>query len=361
MTDTRTFIRIVEAHNTFQGAYATLPFYIVTVALAKVAILLFYLRLNPNKHFRYRVFAVLTITVAYMILLLMVQIFSCNPIRKFWDLSLAKTGHCLNIEGLYLATPIINTILDVLVLIIPIPMVMKLQVSWRYKLGLGVLFAVGSATVILSGIRIWSVAENNRLEDVTYVAATGCVLFVVETNLSVACGCIIMLRPFYRRCSLAISSALGLGREKSGGTSKRTPDLRAFDGTTVMGSHGEYRTKVSGYTGSKPSTNRSGGWPEWSWALNTKSRNEEAGEDEDLEGLNAELKQFAPIAHTHNRQDHSEKHYGHKHSGSTTKGDEESGNASLDGHINFAPGENSRLGGLSLEDGIVKTVSLDIR
>ena len=127
------------------GAAANIV-YCPAVALAKVAILIFYLRLNPQKTFRYSVFAVLFITVGYMIALCFALFFQCRPVAKVWNPLLE--GHCVNAKDLYLWNTILNVITDFLVILVPIPMLRTLQVGTRQKWVIGLLFGIGSLYVL---------------------------------------------------------------------------------------------------------------------------------------------------------------------------------------------------------------------
>ena len=54
-----------------------------SASLPKIAILMFYLRLNPTKGFHWNTIAVLLITWAYLISFMFAQIFGCSPPDKF--------------------------------------------------------------------------------------------------------------------------------------------------------------------------------------------------------------------------------------------------------------------------------------
>lgn len=70
-------------------------------------------------------------------------IFACKPIAKGWDVSITE-GSCINRAGLYLATAIVNIITDIMCLVLPIPIVLKLQMPRIQKLGVLCMFGVGS-------------------------------------------------------------------------------------------------------------------------------------------------------------------------------------------------------------------------
>lgn len=126
-----------------QWAAASVILYVPAAGLAKVAILIFYLRINPDRKFRWAVFAVLFITIGFMVALCFSLIFECRPIAKFWNPLLQ--GTCVRVSNLYLANGILNVVADFLVLLVPIPMLVKLHVSYNQKFLIWSIFAAGSS------------------------------------------------------------------------------------------------------------------------------------------------------------------------------------------------------------------------
>ena len=68
---------------------------------------------------------------------------ACTPFAKNTDVTI-KGGQCLNKTSLYIATGVLNIITDLMVIILPIPMVLGLQMSRARKIMLILLFSVGS-------------------------------------------------------------------------------------------------------------------------------------------------------------------------------------------------------------------------
>jgi heme/copper-type cytochrome/quinol oxidase subunit 4 len=69
-------------------------------------------------------------------------LFACKPIAGSWDPLIPAV--CLNRGGIYLAQAVIGIVTDVLLLLLPVPTVMTLQMPNKQKLGLIGIFAVGS-------------------------------------------------------------------------------------------------------------------------------------------------------------------------------------------------------------------------
>lgn len=292
---------------------------------------MFYLRLNPTKSFRYSTIAVLLITWGYLISLEFAQIFGCSPPQKFWKPLI--DGKCIDRNPIYLAIPIINVIIDVLVLLLPIPMLVKLQVPRRTKLTLGALFAVSSCTVIVSALRVWAITRVLNGTDFTWDAAPSDSIQVVELNMTVVCASVMALRPFCRR---HLPFLLG-GGNTGDGTPGASNTLN-FDGPSGPKSKSSYRTKVSGGDASKM-----GKRTFWTSLGSTLGKEDE----EDMESLSTELKNVPP-------QVREERNGVNRHTHNIDP--EAVGVARSDMQD---PYSRSREG--DLENGIVKTVSLDIR
>ena len=65
----------------------------------------------------------------------------CSPIAYGWDTSI-EGGRCGDREAGYLAVGIIDAITDLFILILPLPMIYKLQVPRLKQVLLGVIFSI---------------------------------------------------------------------------------------------------------------------------------------------------------------------------------------------------------------------------
>lgn len=74
------------------------------------------------------------------------SVFPCTPLHKAWDLTLAAdVGSCIDRPAMFQATAGLGVATDVIILCIPIPMVVRLQLSFKKKMALLGLFSIGSA------------------------------------------------------------------------------------------------------------------------------------------------------------------------------------------------------------------------
>lgn len=119
--------------------------YIPCLACAKLAILMFYYALLSVVNFlKYAIYVVGAVIIAYSIALFFALIFACHPIQKNWDgPSMTTPGWCISRPGLYLALTTTNTFSDILIILLPIPTILRLHVPISQKLGIAALFGIG--------------------------------------------------------------------------------------------------------------------------------------------------------------------------------------------------------------------------
>lgn len=111
--------------------------YAAAVWAIKISILLLYIRLFrlDNKFFRGFVFFGIFATSALSFSAIVSVLALCQPMNYFWTQFDGKAiGTCpANFSALYLITASINVVLDIYLLALPIPQVVKLQMSPRKK------------------------------------------------------------------------------------------------------------------------------------------------------------------------------------------------------------------------------------
>jgi hypothetical protein len=76
------------------------------------------------------------------------SLFPCQPFRKNYDITFPPDqGTCIDRPAMFQATAALGVVTDVIIILIPVPMIVRLHVSRSKKIGLLTLFAIGSAYV----------------------------------------------------------------------------------------------------------------------------------------------------------------------------------------------------------------------
>lgn len=73
-------------------------------------------------------------------------IFECTPINYAWNKTIK--GHCINISARYISADVLNLVVDIALVVLPIPLVWSLQMSVSTKLAVVGMFLLGGLSVI---------------------------------------------------------------------------------------------------------------------------------------------------------------------------------------------------------------------
>lgn len=118
--------------------------YTVSLTFSKISIMLFYLRIFPDRKFRRWVFAGIAYVVCACISLGIPLLFQCKPVSlawKGWDKE--HSGKCVNSQAIVLVASGVNITLDIVTIGLPLRQISKLQLRNKDKIPLMMLFGVG--------------------------------------------------------------------------------------------------------------------------------------------------------------------------------------------------------------------------
>ncbi|EKJ72351.1 hypothetical protein FPSE_07471 [Fusarium pseudograminearum CS3096] len=131
--------------------FAGRPFYQIGISFFKIALLISYLRLlRGTDHKTYRNAIWVTIVLVFMSHLgcTLALVFSCSPVDKSWNP--LKEGKCLPPGPSFTGYAVVTIVSDVVVAILPIPVLVKLEIKLAKKIGLIAIFTLGIFTTVCS-------------------------------------------------------------------------------------------------------------------------------------------------------------------------------------------------------------------
>jgi hypothetical protein len=113
------------------------------VTLIKLSILHFYLTVFKIKSFAIATYVVIGLCIAFWFGAFFSTAFFCTPPQKEW---LPDTpGHCGDSDKLYAACAATDLIIDVIVILLPMPVLWNLQLRTAKKIALTFIFGLGFA------------------------------------------------------------------------------------------------------------------------------------------------------------------------------------------------------------------------
>ena len=211
---------------TFQELeYSSFLAFTLALLFAKLSVLHLYNHLfHVEPAFRIAVIVTYVLNVAWGVAFFFGYIFKCWPITDYW-MTANGTGHCLHYTFNY-AFAISNVILDVLILIMPLPVVWSLRMAWRQKLAVSGIFLLGSLVVVLSIVK--AVAFYLTLEwvkhdnDFMFDEAPLFYYSVPEALVAVTSACLPTLKPLFSKMVAPLSSQMSQTRASASITANKS-------------------------------------------------------------------------------------------------------------------------------------------
>ncbi|SMR64537.1 unnamed protein product [Zymoseptoria tritici ST99CH_3D1] len=190
--------------------FVFLILYTLLVFTTKVSILQLYLRIwtedATSRWFRLTCWILILLQIVTMLSYCISIIFMCTPVAyswKWWDG--LHSGHCVNRKAQIYSLGAINICFDVIVFILPLHNFLKLNISWKRKMGVCTIFMVGVLVTVCSIIRLQYLVKVGISTNPTWDYNSAVLWSIIECNFSVICTCMPATAGLLQRLYAAIS------------------------------------------------------------------------------------------------------------------------------------------------------------
>ncbi|KAI9373482.1 hypothetical protein BJX61DRAFT_381810 [Aspergillus egyptiacus] len=207
--------------------------YASSCTCTRVSILFFYRRIfSPMESWlKIAIGFAWALTFSYPIMIWVTMSTSCRPVSFFWTQFSGTEGTCIDINMFFLAAGIINMLNDVVILIIPFPRLVRLQMTSRKKVGICGIMAVGIFVCVASIVRIHYLNVFMGTADVTWLMGPVFIWSTIEPSVAIICACLPHFAPLARIAHRSVSSY----------PHSRVPSERAYGYSGMSGSSGPRR------------------------------------------------------------------------------------------------------------------------
>ncbi|KAM0569829.1 hypothetical protein ACHAP9_004456 [Verticillium nonalfalfae] len=227
--------------------YIDESFYVICLSLAKLSILCFFLRIFPNRVFRIITYSVMIFIGMSTTVFVFLQIFQCSPIEYNWLGWKGTFGsfRCLNVNTLVYTAAGFSIAQDVIILVLPLPLLFGLNMSWRSKMGIMVMFSLGIFILITSCIRLQYIVHFARSTNPTWDYTDTLIWTGLEVSVSMLVTSLPAIRMLVNR---VIPDVLGTITSKYGFSfnSKKQVSGDSTDLRSGKYSDATYSNSVSG-------------------------------------------------------------------------------------------------------------------
>ncbi|KAJ3577516.1 hypothetical protein NPX13_g3052 [Xylaria arbuscula] len=171
--------------------------YTGVIVFVKLAILTLYWRIfNQNSSIRLPVGILTTAVLMWGIAVFFLTLLQCIPPRGFWDKTIEASCNVDSQKFLF-AISIPNILIDVTLLSLPIPYVIRLNIARSQKRAILSMFTLGGFVCIASILRLVAVVTQPDNDDLSWNIVNQSIWATVEANLAIISACLPTLRPVW--------------------------------------------------------------------------------------------------------------------------------------------------------------------
>jgi hypothetical protein len=146
---------------------------------------------------------------AFTISMVFVNAFECDNPSDAWsaEILLQGAGSCNDLHPVYFGQAGFNIASDLMILILPMPILSTLQMKRQKRVAIIGVFSVGAVAVLASIIRIYALYLWSTTDDVPYQGATILIWSQIEINAAITSASFPALKPLFSFLTTGLTTA----------------------------------------------------------------------------------------------------------------------------------------------------------
>lgn len=211
-------VDVQDVTKGLQLFYIDQSFYLTCLCLTKVAIICFYQRIFPHRRFQWAAYATMAFVIISTIVFVFMQIFQCKPISVAWEgwVDGSQNKYCTDVNTLAYSAASFSIAQDLVILVLPLPLLMKLNTGRRNRAGIILMFSLGVFVLVTSCVRLRYITKFGHTVNPSWDLADPLIWSGVEVAVSIIVACLPAIRVLIVRVIPGILTSITPG----GGTSR---------------------------------------------------------------------------------------------------------------------------------------------
>ncbi|KAH7329579.1 hypothetical protein B0I35DRAFT_474161 [Stachybotrys elegans] len=182
--------------------------YFAQIMMIKLTLLFFLLRIFPKHMTRNVILGTMLFNIVFGLTFVITAIFQCLPVGYFarrWERD-ASEGSCIDINAFVWSHAAISIALDIWMLAIPLSRLHTLNLDWKKKIGVALMFFVATGFTIVSIIRLRTLVAFGSSYNVTWDYVAVARWSTIEIAIGVICACMPSFRLLIKKMVPVLTS-----------------------------------------------------------------------------------------------------------------------------------------------------------
>ncbi|KAF7913690.1 uncharacterized protein EAF01_000096 [Botrytis porri] len=207
--------------------FASELLYVITMAITKVSIGVYFLRLANKRYQFWIIYSVMAIAVLVSMAYFIFVLLQCQPISYFWNMFDDGSGSCLSTStraNVTYAHAAMSALTDWAYGILPITFVWKMKMNPRTKLSVVLILSLGFFASTATIVRIYYINKLSQTTDYTWEGINLVKWSIIEPAIALTAASFATLRPLF---SARQKKAFSIYSDKSATAGKVSQDSLA--------------------------------------------------------------------------------------------------------------------------------------
>ncbi|KAF6785739.1 hypothetical protein CSOJ01_15543 [Colletotrichum sojae] len=238
-------IGLAELQEFLRALYATVVCYNFTQLCVKFSILFQYRPIFRTEKAIKIILGLIIWLVIYAAFCLGTTIFTCWPVAKYWDDRIP--GGCIERSVLNYAIAGFNIFNDLIILVVPVPWLRSLQITFRAKLVLIGVFTCGAFAAIVAIVRLHSLYVHGSapISQQPLVGVDIAVWSGLEINIAIICASVPALKALFIKIIPKLGTYKKYSKNPYGRSTNGNLPLQSFENRTCnFSTHGKEGNKM---------------------------------------------------------------------------------------------------------------------
>ncbi|KAJ6787251.1 hypothetical protein PWT90_08172 [Aphanocladium album] len=189
--------------------------YFLLCPALRISIVCFYRRIFATQTFQRVSAAIMWLIGLWGAAIFLVCALQCRPLRGYWDKRV--DAKCIDGNRFFIVNQVFNVIMDFVLLALPLPIILRLNRSWRERIALAGVFALGGfISVCFASIFRIVVLFYIDANDTTYTVYQATLWTHIEPSVGMICCCLPSIRGLFPAFRFTKNSSQGTSKFSQG-------------------------------------------------------------------------------------------------------------------------------------------------
>ncbi|KAI9163611.1 hypothetical protein HJFPF1_05229 [Paramyrothecium foliicola] len=220
------FIEFGTITEFLKETYVSFILYILGRSVIRFSIIFFYMRIFQIRLAKLLLLVSFVVNTIFCVSATLALACQCTPVNYFWlQWDGEHEGQCISTKTVVWALAVLAFVFDLWLIVLPVPFIARLKLSWQKKAQTSVMFVIGIAVLVVSAFRFTTITKFTTSKNPTMDSMATGLTSALELEIGIICASLpsiqVLFKPMFNHAlgwtqgSMGVASSYQLRDEPS--------------------------------------------------------------------------------------------------------------------------------------------------